>query len=458
MYRLLAAFLVAAPLAIGSAQSFAQGLTASRAIVIEQVTVIDVETGASHVEQTVIISGNRITAVQPTARAHVPAGARIVDGRGKFLIPGLWDMHVHALQHYGIEYDHWMEALQLFVANGVTGIRDMGSSLGQLLAGKRRIESQRLVAPRIFGSGPLLETAETSRYGTAVLLLQTPDEGRRAVDSLAVAGVDFLKIHDGLSRETYFAIAAEAKRKHMSFAGHVPEGITLVEASDAGQRSIEHLASLAEACTDEAEPRTGQVNQPLRVINGAKCDSTLSRLARNGTFLTPTLLSSVPLTVGSPGAAESRLRYIKPIERGAFPRLAAEESQGARARHEFNELLTRAAAAAKVTILAGTDTGAPYRLPGWALQDELGLLVDAGLSPLEALRSATLNPALYFNMQGSLGTIAPGKLADLLLLDGDPLADIHNTSRIAAVIANGRLFDATAIQSMLDDVLASAHR
>ena len=434
--------------------------TPPAAIAITHVTVIDVETGMRVADQTVVIRGNRIDAVGLSTRVAAPSGARVVDGRGKFLIPGLWDLHVHSLEHLGVDYSYGMEPYRLYVANGVTGVRDMGSSFIQLVVGKKRIESGRLVAPRIIASGPLLEAGQPS-VNRAIIskYVPTPESGRLAVDTLAEAGVDFLKIHNGLSRDTFLAIAEEAKRKRMVFAGHVPDGVTVVEASDVGQRSIEHMAPIAEACRKGPPPPRGRGEGaapagPIE-IDEARCDAALRRLAQNGTWLTPTLISSYPQTTATDPDADAHRQYLKPDRRASCAPLPAQERPGARTAHEFNERLVQRASRAGVRMMTGTDT-TTCRQPGWAVLQELSLLVKAGLSPLDALRAATINPAVYFDKKDSLGTVTRGKLADLVLLDGDPLLDITSTSRIAAVVADGRLFDEAGRKKLFDEVLVSA--
>lgn len=425
-------------------------------IVIEDVTVIDVDLGEHAENQTVVVSGNRIASVRPASGADAPPGARVLDGRGKFLIPGLWEMHAHAFEHYGIDYDFSMDMYKLFLAHGVTGVRDMGSYLGQLLAGKRRIASENLPAPRIVASGPFLETAQARRFGPEHMIY-TPEEARSAVDSLVAGGIDFLKIHNGLTSDVYYAAVEQARRHHLVFSGHVPQSITIMDASDSGMRSVEHLMALGRACRDDEPTGRGESETPIE-LNEPACRAAIEHLAANGTFITPTMIFSAELAVDSPGVSRERLQYLKPAKAEYYPPPPIYGSEADRNLHEFNQRLLRLVVEGGVTILAGTDTGSFYRLPGFALHDELALMVEAGLSPLDALRAATLNPALYFDRRGDLGTVESGKLADLVLLDADPLEDISNTTRISAVIADGELYDEAAIEGLLSDVLASSRR
>jgi imidazolonepropionase-like amidohydrolase len=427
----------------------------SASFAITHVTVIDVQNGSRLVDQNILVSGNLITAVGNANEVAVPNGITTVDGRGKFLIPGMWDMHVHSFEHLGIDYSYGMEPYKLYVANGITGVRDMGSSFIQFVVGKRRIESGQLVAPRIVASGPLLEGGQPALNRAIISkYVPTPEAGRLAVDALADAGVDFLKIHNGLTRETYLAIAAEAKLKNMVFAGHVPEGVTAVQASDLGQRSIEHLAPIIDACVDPAALRNAESAGPIPILE-AKCAQALRQISRNGTWLTPTIISGFPQTASNSPDVAGQRQYLKPERRATCPPLPAQERPGARARHELDLRLTKLAAEAGIRMMAGTDT-TTCRQPGFAVLEEITLFVEAGLSPVEALRTATLNPAVYLEKGDVLGTIARGKVADMVLLDADPMADIQNVKRPSAVVANGRLFDSAGRQQLLNDVLASA--
>jgi imidazolonepropionase-like amidohydrolase len=249
--------------------------------------------------------------------------------------------------------------------------------------------------------------------------------------------VDLLKIHGDMTRETYYAVAAEAKRKNIPFAGHLPAGISIVEASDTGQLSIEHLAALSPMCV-----RDGQIDVP-------KCQAVLEKLRANGTYFGPTLIGAVPLTAGHPFASEERWRYVKAQKRATFPRLPAEASPQSKAGFELAQRLTRMAGDAGVRMVASSDSAGGTRISGFSAVDELILMGEAGVKPLVVLQAGTLNPALLLKQESSLGTIAVGKLADLVLLDGNPLDDVHNLRRVSAVVAGGRVFDAAQRQALL---------
>ena len=430
-------------------------------VAITHVAVVDVEHGTSNRDVTVVIAGRRITAAGPTASTKVPAGARVIDGHGKWLIPGLWDMHVHTAVPTG------QPLLSLYVANGVTGVRDMGGDFDLINGWRRAIDAGNLVGPRIVAAGPYLEG-----HGSPIAHIEvhTPDDARRAVDSLSVLGVDFVKVHSALPRETFFAAAREARVKHLALAGHLSRNVTVEEASDSGQRSLEHLLGFVNVCTP-AESVAFAAADPLRRIVFNSCTSQDQRavyqhLARNGTWVTPTLTPAWEFAVlprhDVPGdtlarfLSDSLQRYMVAIFEPP-PALPPEANVLGRRMFAKRHELVRALYDAGVPLLAGTDAPMRNSPPGFGLHEELLELVRSGLTPGAALRSATYEPARYFRALDSLGTIAPGKLADLVLLDGDPLARIENAHRIAAVFTRGRVYDRKALDQMLAAAARAAH-
>lgn len=423
------------------------------AVAITRVSVIDASDSAPRPEQTVVIRGNRIAAVGPAGSVAVPRGATVVDGRGKFLVPGFWDMHVHTTVPGG------RDLLGLYLANGVTGVRDMADEWAELSAWRREIRAGRLAGPRIVASGPYLEGGDVP---IPHLLARTTDEARAGVDSLMALGVDFVKVHSQLRPETYFAIARRARERGIPFAGHVPRTVGALAASDSGQRSIEHLLAIPAPCSPADSialaPRF-PVQAALGRCSSASLDVLYARLVRNGTWVTPTFTAQYEVAIWPgrevPGDAFGRFlpdtlrRYVA----GIFPMPAGvpagADSVGramlARRMHQVAAMHR-----AGVRVLAGTDAPLRNSPPGFGLHEELSLLVQGGLTPMEALRAATLAAAEYLGMTDSLGTVAPGKLADLILLDADPLADIRNTRRIAAVVADGRLLDSATRTRLLE--------
>ena len=422
------------------------------ALAITHVTVIDGTDSVPRRDRTVVIRGARITAVGPAASTPAPKGARILDGRGKYLVPGFWDMHVHT------DVPGAREVLPLYVANGVTGVRDMGGDWARLTAMRAEVRSGRLWGPRMVLSGPYLDGNDQP---IAHLSARSPAEAAAAVDSLARLGVDLVKLHTGLTRETFFAAARAARAKHLPFAGHVPRVVGAADASDSGIASIEHLLTIPTPCT----PAESLALQPRFAVQAAlgRCSSEdpaplYARLARNGTRVTPTFTAQyeVALWPGRAVPGDSLAGYLPDTLRryvaAIFP-MPDSVPPGAdsvgRAVYAKRLALVGAMYRAGVGVLAGTDAPLRNSPPGFGLHEELAWLVQAGLSPFEVLRAATLDAARFLGMQDSLGTVAPGRLADLVLLDADPRADIRNTRRIRAVVASGRLLDAAARTALL---------
>ena len=427
-------------------------------IAFTHVTVIDGTSQSPRADQTVIVTGNRITTAAPSASAAIPAGARVIDGRGKYLVPGFWDMHVHT------DVPGGRGMLALFVANGVTGVRDMGSDFATLQRWRAEIARGTLVGPRMVVSGPYLEGGDAH---IAHLDVRTPDEARRAVDSLVHLGVDFVKIHTRLKRDVYFAAAREARARGIPFAGHLPGDVTAAEASDSGQRSLDHLLRIPNPCT-AAESAALKPKYPIQRVLGLCTADDLAplyaRFVRNGTWIVPTFSAQLEIALwprrALPGDAYARylpdtlrkfVAFIFPME----PDIPPDADVTGRALFEKRLAVVGAMHRAGVGILAGTDYPLRNSPPGFGLHGELEYLVRAGFSPFDVLRAATVEPARYFGMLDSMGTVAPGKVADLVLLDANPLADIRNTRKVSAVVANGRLFDAAARKALLQAAIES---
>jgi hypothetical protein len=429
-----------------------QASPATRPIAITHVTVIDGTDSLPRSDQAVVIRGNRIIVVGPAASVALPNDARVLSGRDKYLIPGLWDMHVHTVVPGG------RGVLGLFVANGVLGVRDMAGDWTQLTQWRKEIAAGRLAGPRILASGPYIEGGDVP---IAHILARTPDEARAAVDSLARLGVDLIKLHSQLRREVYFAAARAARAKGLRVAGHVPRSITPEEASDSGIGSLEHLLQIPIPCTP-AESLALVPRFPIQRVLG-QCTSRnlaplFARFVKNGTWIVPTLTAGYEIAQWPrrdlPGDAYARYlpdtlrKYVAQI----FPMpdsVPAGADVTGHALYEKRIALVGTMHQAGVAILPGTDAPLRNSPPGFGLHAELALFVRAGFTPFEALRSATLEPARYFGVLDSLGSVATGKVADLVLLSANPLDDIGNALRIDAVVANGRLFDAAARRALL---------
>jgi len=442
------------------------------------VSVIDVVSGATRSDNTVIITGNRIVYAGPAGTADVPGDARVLDGRGKFLIPGLWDMHVHAFVWTFSDF-----AGPLMLANGVTGARDVGYIIDTTLRWKRDIAAGREAGPRLVVGvrvdGPVGRAPFVSHVGGETDAVRAVDTLARKKDGSVRA--DFLSTDAFIPRAAFFALAREARKLPIPFAGRVPFSVSVIEASDSGLRSVEQEDDLMRACTsreaafraqlaDTTRRRTG--DDPLQMPSQARailasydprqCRLVIETLARNHTFLTPTLVAYQPYAHSFDSSARHPewSKYVPRIVEGGWRHkmLAVPKPDLVRVQSSFSLERTGALNRAGVPLLAGTDAPRAFIYPGFSLHEELALLVKSGLTPLEALRSATYNPASYLGSLDSLGTIEKGKIADLVLLDADPLKDIHNTTRISAVIANGRLIDSAARAALLNHVATALRR
>lgn len=438
VFQVLSGILLCA-IVIGSAEGVAQTTMTA----FTHVSVIDGRGPGARADRTVVVRGNRIVAEGPSASITVPVGARIIDGRGKYLIPGLWDMHVHLAMPGG------RDVLPLYIANGVTSVRDMAGDWATLVAWRRDIAAGSVIGPRVVTSGPYLEGGDQP---IPHLLVRTPADAAPAVDSLIRLGVDFIKVHGQLTRESYFAIARAARARRIPFAGHVSRVVGAADASDSGQASIEHLLAIPNACT------AAEVTQlaPRFTVQAAlgRCDTTdvaplFEKLRRNGTRVVPTLVAQLEVARWPkrdlPG--DSIARYLPDSLRqyvaGIFPMVDSvpvdADITGLKL-FDKRVAITGALHRAGVTIMPGTDAPLRNSPPGFGLHEELLLLTRAGLSPFEVLRAATLEPARFLGMLDSLGTIEVDRIADLVLLTANPLEDIRNSSRTAFVMSNGRLY------------------
>jgi imidazolonepropionase-like amidohydrolase len=448
----------------------------ARSIVLRNATVVDVAGGSNSRNATIVITGNRIATVGAANEVEVPPDAEVVDVTGKFVIPGLWDMHVH---WYLEEY------LPLFIANGVTGARMMwGTPLHHRW--RRAITEGVLLGPRLVIGSSVIDGPNPVWPGSTVA--GTPEAGRAAVRAAKQARADFVKVYERLSKETYLAIADEAQRQNLRIVGHVPGSMSAVEAARAGQHSIEHLSgvlaasstwreepsavpgasSAAELASTSARAARDRLRSAsmLEGFSSEKANAVLREFVRHRTWHAPTLtiLRSLAYQDDQDFRNDERLKYVprevkdfwQPDANWRIRNLTVDDfvlaKQEYRKQLEVVGMMHRAG----VSLLAGTDVLNPFCLPGFSMHDELQLLVDAGLTPLDALRTATLGPARFLGRERDYGTVEAGKVADLVVLDADPTDAIDNVRRIWAVVADGRLLDRTALEALLARAEASA--
>lgn len=461
---------------------------AAPSLAVTHATVIDATGRPPLPDATVLIAGDRITAVGPAAEVAVPPGTRLVDARGKFLIPALWDMHVHLANQAEADLPSALLA-RLLLAHGVVGARDMGGDWDRIVALRRAIAASEFHAPEILSPGPFLDGPHDPDP-IFVSVLGAAD-APAAVAKVVGLGVDFLKVQSGLSREAHAALASEANRLGLPFVGHIPEALTALEVVRTGQLSIEHVspalpgdAGLMRGCSaaedrllreiaewnayvarpdadrEEARRRQREIQSlHLDPWDRGRMATLFREMKERGTRAVPTLIWSRSFR---PLAPEDDGRGI-PME--LFPAAFRERVLAGRRRYldatpppvlELNRRIAARSAdlvgelqRAGVPILAGTDTTDAFVVPGFSLHQELELLVGAGLSPLAALQAATIAPARFLGRETQQGTVEAGKRADLVVLDANPLEDIRNTRRIFALVAGGSLADRAALDRLL---------
>jgi imidazolonepropionase-like amidohydrolase len=464
------------PLEVFGRQEVGSGQTA---LVFTDVTVIDATGAPARSDMMVVIKGGRIAALGKTASLDIPENAHVMDATGKFLIPGLWDMHIHP--NLGKNY------LALFTANGVTGVRVMR---GEPVHHKWRqeIAAGKLIGPRMVISSPFIDGTDPLLSGS--IIVGNEDEGRRAVRKVKKEHADLVKVFNDIPPDAYFAIADEAKKHGIPFAGHVPYLVSAAEASDAGQQSIEHCYYVLLACSSRSEEELKKklketletlvthpgslphVRAHLKLLaditySEKKAAELFARFAKNGTWVCPTLMLYLSLSFRDEEylANDPRLKYMPLSIKDSWKNDVEVAWVTGEGRADYEKLCDKhlaivgAMRRAGVGFLAGSDTTSmAYCFPGFALHDELALFVQAGLSPMQALQTATYNAAECLGKLNSMGTVERGKVADLVLLDADPLQDIRNTKKIAAVVVGGKIFQRAALRKMLAQVEAEAKK
>jgi imidazolonepropionase-like amidohydrolase len=448
---------LAAALSLQSCASVPRAGDGQSRTLIRNVTVIPMDRPGSVPRQDVVISNGRIVAIAGSGLVRARASDHVIDGAGKYLMPGLWDMHAHALLG-GAEPAR--EALSLYLANGVVGVRDLGSTLEDLADARAKLPIGTEL-PHLVASGPLLDGPRQPWQQKMALALGTVQEARAAAERLGDAGVDFLKIYNNLSPEQFAAVTQVAKARGLAMAGHVPFKLSLEQVSAAGMKSIEHAGlQLVKDCIPGGEKAipavlgawikdgySGRYEETGRwwaKREPAACRALYARMAQRRTWATPTLTNEIQ---GGRWTGDADLALL-PADRLAACRSNLQSVDGSPAsrdaanRDVFN--LVRDLHAAGVPLLAGTDTPNSCLAYGSSLHKELEMLRHAGLSPWEVLKTATINPARFLGRKDE-GVVRAGAAANLLLLDADPLADVANTRRIAGVMLAGRWHDGAAL-------------
>jgi imidazolonepropionase-like amidohydrolase len=443
-------------------------------LLITNVTIIDVEDGSARPAQTVVVQGERIVGIADVQRTSLPKDAAIIDGKGRFLVPGFWDMHVHSHRE-----QRWTYHYPLFIAHGVTGVRDAGTHLASALSEMQRSRADALAPTVIWGTPPLDGLTPTLSFGLGI---ESEDAAAEMVRLARRLGFDFIKTYDRLAPGAYLALARTAALEQMRIEGHVPLSMSPADVTTAGHDLIDHLTLVVEACTPgalehvharaAAAPDTvdsmglmmdPQLGRLLDGFDAGACDRLFALLAERGVQQVPTLVQARGyfLPEESRHAAQARIGETTPAlmsEWLAHERESTPEELAAGAAVYSRQLaLLRHMQDAGVSLMTGTDVSSEtWVFAGSGVHDEMALFVEAGLTPLEALQAATLRPLRYAGRAVGGRAIAAGEVADLVLLNADPRADIDNTRRIHAVIKRGRQYDHAALDALVTQAREAA--
>lgn len=451
------------------------------AIIIEHVNTIDPSDGLKE-DQSLVIREGKIVKIAPSAQLSLSPENKIINGKGKYVIPGLWDAHVH----FAYIEELAPRMFELFLAYGITSVRDTGGKIDFVSKWKKKALENPQNAPRVKIAGPLLDGMPNVYDGSSPMRPElsvgsaTVEELEAQIRSLHAQGVDLLKAYEMLTPEQFKTVTKLGKELGLPVTGHVPLSMDVSTASNAGLNSMEHMRNLElssasnaaelweerkQMLADGKDDAGGDLRslihstqRPKAIENydEAVADKVLAVLAKNETWQVPTLALSTGMTeqpFSRPAFQESFQYLPDTLEqnwRAGAERVSKVELSDFNKAHSawmFN--MVGKVHEAGIDIMAGTDCPIFFLTPGRSLHEELSVLVKAGLSPLDAIKSATLNPATYFGMENELGSIKENMWADLLILNANPLEDINNSLSIETVIREGKVYDRNALDNML---------
>lgn len=437
---------------MASVPSSARSAPDEKYLVITHISVVDVKAGRLIPDQNVLLSGERIVSILPARTAKIPHGATIIKGNGRFLMPGLFDCHVHL--------NNPDRETRMLVASGVTFVRDMGGSMGERIAQRQQARRGDFHGLEVACVGTILDGDPP--YHSWSRACGTPEEGRRAVQELKKAGVDQIKVYSLLKPNVHRAICEEAKRMGLKVVGHITDSMTLEAAISDGQQGVEHLSrysSLLEALLPGFQPVPaefdGGIWQRYPDVDKAQLHLRLKRLAAAGTVVCPTLvLHAGQARILDPTTKALWNQYALPDDRrdwNEIPARYAAYGKSQAAAFSYLQQTLVELSQAHVPLLVGTDLANPGILAGFSVHTEMQLWQAAGLQPVDVLRAATLVPARFLGVDARLGTVETGKTASLVLIRTNPLQEIRNAADIEAVFVRGRYFDRAALDRLLTD-------
>ena len=450
LFPLLAWGLPCLLLCLAAGQAGAQTPRVEKSLVITHVSVVDVRAGRLLPDQSVVISGERIVSVGPSGKAKIPAGARIVPGKGRFLLPGLFDSHVHL--------NNSEQDARMLISNGVTFVRDMGGEMADRMGQRAQARRGDFLGLEMAAVGTILDGSPP--YHAWSRACATPEDGRTAVGEMAHAGVDQIKVYSLLKPDVHRAICEEAKRRGLKVVGHVPDAMTLEEAVADGQSGVEHLSRFTSLLADllprvKAAPGAfdGGLWARYPDVDQTALHKRLRKLGAEGLVMCPTLV----LHAGQARILDAPTRalweqYALPDDRRGWGEIPAQYAEYGRTQAVAFPYLKQALLAlheAGIPLLVGTDLANPGIVAGFSVNIEMQYWQEAGLPTADILRSATLTPARFLGVESRLGTVEIGKTASLVLTRKNPLADVRNAAAIEAVFARGRYFDRAALDALL---------
>ena len=440
-------------------------------VLIQHANVIDVNTGEVSGEMSIGIRNDSIVYLG-NGNSNFSA-SQTIDATGKYVIPGLWDMHVHFRGGDELIGEN-KNLLPLFVANGITGVREAGGDMTtEIFKWRAEMENGSLIGPMIYTSGPKLDGPRATWAGSIPVV--TKEDAVIAIDSLEQMNVDFIKLYDSrVTREAYIWILEEAERRGIRTSGHMPFTVMLEEAVTAGLGSVEHLYYILKGSSTEEQQVTddninrkasfwGSMTTLMDSYSEEQAQKAFKMLVDNDTYVTPTMHIGNTLSYLDRDD-HSNDEYLNYIGEGIIETYQGRIRSAARASEEFIAMrhrlntafknLVPKMSAAGVSLLAGSDSGASnsYTYQGISLHQELAALVDAGLSPKEALKAATINGAKFLRVEDFYGTLAVGKSGDVLVLDANPLEDITNTQKINTLVMKSKTYSSADLKAMLESV------